>query len=172
MVETNTACKPLRIEAEKLMNPFAGLYPYEIVLMLLGVALFLVLLISLLRNVFKDKPFSTLLPAFLLPLTMVGYPSVQSIKYGDLLVQVQAASNEAAAEPSNPAALSRLADLKSQIEPRAMNDAAGINTLEQARNILDRQPGSRTGAGGRPATNQPPSQHPAANEAHAVPHHK
>jgi hypothetical protein len=172
MGETSGASASLRIEAEKLMDPFAGLYPYEIVLMLLGVALFLVLLISLLRNVFKDKPYSTLLPAFLLPLTMIGYPSVQSIKYGNLLVQVQAASSEAAADPSNQSAISRLADLKAQIEPRAMNDAQGMKTLEEARNILDRQPGARAGAGSHASPNPASNQVPAANEAHPVPHHK
>jgi hypothetical protein len=83
------------------MTFFAGLYSYESVLLVLGVILFLVLLIALLRFVFTNKPYLQLLPFFLLPIAMIGYPSIQSIEYNNGLVTIQKTTDELVKNPND-----------------------------------------------------------------------
>ena len=119
------------------MNGFTGLYGYEIVLMLLGIALFLVLLVALLRNVFKDKPYAKLLPAFLISVVMIGYPSIESVQYSDGMVEIQTATNQLEKDPANQQAQATLRDLQTKIAPRTANDPAGKAVVEKAQSVLD-----------------------------------
>jgi hypothetical protein len=121
------------------LNLFAGLYPFEIVLLLLGVALFLALLAALLRNIFKDKPYAALLPAFFIPIVMIGYSSIQSVKYQDGLVEIEKATAAAQKDPSNPQAMARLKELQAKlnkIAPRAVADPQANEILTKARRVL------------------------------------
>jgi len=63
------------------MNIFQNLCPHESILMILGIVLFAALIFVLIWSVVKEKKFAILLPFFLLPVIMVGYPSLGSIKY-------------------------------------------------------------------------------------------
>ena len=64
------------------MSIFQGLYGYEQVMLGLGILLFLVLLFILLRCVVKDKPWGKVAGFFLLPILMIGFPSIQKLSYG------------------------------------------------------------------------------------------
>jgi hypothetical protein len=122
------------------MSLFAGLYSYEIVLLLLGVSLFLVLLIGLLRNVFKDKSYAPLLPAFFIPIVMIGYPSIQSIQYQNGLVEIQKATDAVQSNPSNPQARAQLKELQAtvtKIAPRAAIDPNGREILAKAQTLIN-----------------------------------
>lgn len=133
------------------MNLFAGLYFYEIVLLLLGVALFLALLVALLRNVFKDKPYAALLPGFFIPIVMIGYPSIESIQYQNGIVEIQKATNAVQENPSDPQAQAQLNELQakvSKIEPRAGNDPHATQILAMARKAIARAPVEK----GKPST--------------------
>ena len=66
-----------------------GLYGYEIVLGALGVLLFVALLPMLLRQIWRDKPYGGLLAFFILPVAMIGFPSIKSIQYKDGVVSLE-----------------------------------------------------------------------------------
>jgi ribosomal protein S15P/S13E len=126
---------------EGFVNLFEGLYSYEIVLLLLGVVLFLTLLVALLRNVFKDKPYVALIPAFFIPIVMIGYPSIESFKYQDGLFEIQKATNAVQNEPSNPQAQAQLRELQAKVNkiaPRAMADPRAKEILTSAHLVLAR----------------------------------
>ena len=63
------------------MNIFQNLCPHESILMILGIVMFAALIFALIWSVVKEKKVAILLPFFLLPVIMVGYPSLGSIKY-------------------------------------------------------------------------------------------
>jgi len=63
------------------MNIFQNLCPHESILMILGIVLFAALIFVLIWSVVKEKKYAILLPFFLLPVIMVGYPSLGTIKY-------------------------------------------------------------------------------------------
>lgn len=122
---------------------FAGLNLYESVLLVLGIVLFVALLVALLRNVFKNQPYAALLPAFLLPVAMIGYPSIQSIQYNNGLVEIQKATDQVAAHPNDVqarAALQALEPKIAAIAPRAASDPQANETLRRARIYLQRRP--------------------------------
>jgi hypothetical protein len=133
------------------MSVFAGLYGYEVVMLVMGVALFLVVLIALLRNVFKDKPFAQLLPAFLISVVMVGYPSIKSFQYGDAIVQIQNANAQLEKDPGNQQAQATVRDLEAKIEPRAKGDPNGLAATERAENLLGNRPEPGRGQSGVPS---------------------
>src|SRR5260370_33218080 len=80
------------------MTLFDGLYLYEIVLLVCGVMLFLVLLAAFLRKVFTNQDYKGLLAFFVLPIAMIGYPSISSfeVKSGaaDSEIQTTALQNK------------------------------------------------------------------------------
>ena len=124
---------------EKHMNLFAGLYSYEIVLVVLGIVLFLVLVIALLRNVFKDKPFAALIPALFIPIVMIGYPSIQSIQYQNGVIEITKAFQQVQDDPSDPQAQAQLNSLEptiAKLEPRTATDPATQKLFVQAEKVL------------------------------------
>jgi hypothetical protein len=129
-------------DREEFVNLFEGLYSYEIVLLVLGVMLFLTLLVALVRNVFKDKPYAALVPAFFIPIVMIGYPSVQSIKYQNGLIEIEKATEAVQNEPSNPQAQAQLRELQAKVNkiaPRAMADPRANEILTRAHLVLARR---------------------------------
>ena len=62
---------------------FDGLYLFEWVLMALGVILFIVLVIAFFYQLTHNRSVGVLLAFFLVPIAMIGYPSLQSIQISD-----------------------------------------------------------------------------------------
>ncbi|SHI62866.1 hypothetical protein SAMN05444280_10445 [Tangfeifania diversioriginum] len=61
------------------MDLFDGLLLYEITLLLLGVILFLILSAGLLYYIIKKEQIKKLLLFFVIPIVMIGYPSIKEI---------------------------------------------------------------------------------------------
>jgi tetratricopeptide (TPR) repeat protein len=76
------------------MRFFDGLYPFEIVLLILGVVMFFAVLIAFMRQVFTGRSVTPLLKFFVVPIVMIGFPGFQSIKLegleADLTHKIQA----------------------------------------------------------------------------------
>jgi len=88
----------------------AGLYTGEVVLLVLGVALFIVLLGALRNALAAGKSYAGLLPFFLVTIAMIGYPSIKSIQYKNGIVDIErdtatVADQKADAETKRNAAL-------------------------------------------------------------------
>lgn len=105
-------------------NLFSGLLIYEITLLLLGVFLFLILSIGLLYYIIKKEQIKKLLLFFIVPIVMIGYPSIKEIsiskdrialiKYQDLLVE----------NPSDSVAKEKVEEYTEKLERRAVSSEA------------------------------------------------
>ena len=90
------------------MKLFDGLYPFEIVLLLLGVLLFLVSLVAFLRLVMRGGSLGSLPLYFLISVAMIGYPSIRSIQYGNGVLTIEKTTDQLKRDPSNAGLRQRL----------------------------------------------------------------
>lgn len=74
----------------------------EIVLMIMGVIIFLVLIFLLIWSVIKKRDIKFLLPFFLIPIIMVGFPSIKSIKWGNGQLEIVKLTAKLSENPHDP----------------------------------------------------------------------
>ena len=110
------------------MKFFDGLYNYEIVLLVLGVLLFLVALAKLIRG----KANAGLVVFFLLSVSMIGYPSVQSIDYQKGVFSIKKQVHDLEADPGNEALRTSLQKNIVKVEGRPSKEPETDLTLAQA----------------------------------------
>ena len=120
------------------MKFFNGLYSYEIVMLVLGVLLFLVALVKLMK-----KASAGLVVFFLLAIAMIGYPSIQSIQYEKGVITVDKKVHDLEANPGNEALRASLQQDMGKIEGRANNDAAKV-TLAKAQFALGEEAAAKS----------------------------
>jgi len=112
----------------------AGLYAGEVVLLVLGVALFIVLLGALRKALSAGKSYAGLLPFFLVTIAMIGYPSIRSIQYKEGMLEIDTDTSKVEnagsdAESAKEAAL-RLQQTANNLKGRA--NAADQAKIERA----------------------------------------
>ena len=54
---------------------FDGLHSYEVVLMVLGIVMFVMLAAVMFLYVYRERKLTALLPFFMLPVVMIGFPA-------------------------------------------------------------------------------------------------
>jgi len=118
------------------MTLFEGLYLYEVVLLVLGVILFLTLIFALLYQVLHKRKFTSLLGFFMLPIAMVGYPSIKSIQYNDGVITLEKTTQELQSKPTDPAARQTLQDQVNRMAARPAASARSLTILAQAQEAL------------------------------------
>lgn len=102
---------------------FKNLQPYEILLTVMGIVAFLVLIFLLIWIVVKGRSVAALLPFFIIPIVMVGYPTVKSIKIGGIIVEVNDQAKIVQNNPGDPVAVK---NLKASLEE--LKNRAGFST--------------------------------------------
>ena len=131
-----------------LMSWFAkltdGLYPFEVVLLVLGIVLFIVLLIAFLRCVFRDKPYTGLLVFFVLPIAMIAYPSIQSIQVGEGTVTIATKTAQLAQNPNDQQLRVSLQADVAKLNARPIRDAQTTSTLAEAQFALGNETAAQT----------------------------
>lgn len=90
--------------------------PYEEVLTIMGIVFFLVLLFLLIWNVIKQRSVTLLLPFFLVPVIMVAFPTLQSVKVGDIVINVKELTKKVQDDPSDTAAVQELKENLAQLK--------------------------------------------------------
>lgn len=118
------------------MKFFDGLYSYEIVLLVLGVVLFVVLLIVFVRQVFRGKSYAGLLPFFVVPVAMIGYPSIKSIEIDKDTVKIEKQTRALTENPTDAAARDALKKAMSGVAVRPIADARRLAALASAQFAL------------------------------------
>src|SRR5215471_3653244 len=108
------------------MNFFQGLYSYEVVMLILGVILFLVTVILLIRGR------KGLAGYFVLAMAMVGYPSIRSIEYKDGAITIEKNTHELQQDPTNPQKRQALRQELAKIESRPAPDARTATIIARA----------------------------------------
>ena len=121
------------------MSFFNGLYPYEILLMVLGCVLFLVLLFAFVGMMVKGKAYAGLLPFFVLSIVMIGYPSIQSFKYKDGEIEVDKQTQQLLKDPTNRQVRQSLETEVSVLSKRPAQRAETAVTLAKAQFALGKQ---------------------------------
>ena len=114
------------------MSIFQGLYGYEQVMLGLGILLFLVLLFILLRCVVKDKPWGKVAGFFLLPILMIGFPSIQKVSYDDGKISLEKATHDLSDDPTDTASRQQVEAGMQKLRMRGGNDPSTLVTLAGA----------------------------------------
>ncbi len=115
----------------------AGLLLGEIVLMFLGVVLFVALLVLLIIKVARNQNASSLLLFFILPILMIGYPTIQSFKVKDFLEVTKNATEAVERNPSDTITYKALVDLLKELKyDRIKNDPENLALVGEAQSAL------------------------------------
>lgn len=113
-----------------------GLYPGEVVLLVLGVVLFVVLLFVLWHQVSNRRSLSGLLGFFMLPIAMIGYPSIRSLQYREGMITIEKTTQQLEANPSNPKLRATLQQQVQRTAPRSTNNPQDAVVVAKARSLL------------------------------------
>jgi tetratricopeptide (TPR) repeat protein len=111
---------------------FDGLYLFEWVLMALGVILFIVLVIAFFYQLTHNRSVGMLLAFFMVPIAMIGYPSLQSIQISDNKVSLEKKADAVLANPADTTARNELQQQVEKLRSRSFSDPATLTTLSKA----------------------------------------
>jgi tetratricopeptide (TPR) repeat protein len=111
---------------------FEGLHSYEKLLAILGIVLFAVLVFALITYVLQRRGIGTLLPFFLVPLVMVGFPGIQKISYENGKLVLERALAKVEQNPNDAAARAQLQASVEKVAPRAGTDPTSNLPLARA----------------------------------------
>jgi tetratricopeptide (TPR) repeat protein len=111
---------------------FDGLYLFEWVLMALGVILFVVLVIAFFYQLTHNRSVGVLLAFFLIPIAMIGYPSLQSIQINDGKVSLEKKADAVLANPADPTARKELQQQVEKLQSRQFSDPGTLTVLSKA----------------------------------------
>ena len=67
---------------------------FEKIFLFMGIGLFVVLIAGMIFYIVKGKEIKSFFLFFLIPIIMVGYPSIQEIKYDGLIVSLKEKQRE------------------------------------------------------------------------------
>ncbi|MGH2643164.1 MAG: hypothetical protein ACRDE2_04395, partial [Chitinophagaceae bacterium] len=94
--------------------------PYEVALLIMGIGFFLILIFLLIWCVMKKRAITSLLPFFLLPIIMVAYPAIKSVKVGNIVInntnQVEKLTGIVSNNPGDTAAVEKLKNAVVQLK--------------------------------------------------------
>lgn len=108
---------------------FDNLYLYELVLLFLGAFLFLILSAALVYMIIKHQNIKKLLLFFIIPIIMIGYPSIQEVQIENGKLAFTKVKEEVQNNPADSLAIEKLKSLIAELEARATNpkDVAEIS---------------------------------------------
>ena len=114
------------------MNIFEGLKSYEIVLLIMGVLLFLTLLSFLIYLILQKRDYKGLLPFFVIPIVMVGFPGIQKIKFDNGVIEVETLTATVEQDPTNVEAKNQLEVQLKAIGDRSVSKPSTLKIKEKA----------------------------------------
>jgi hypothetical protein len=118
------------------MSLLEGLLLHEIIFLFLGILLFLVLLFVLVYYVIMSRKIKTLPAFFIIPIIMIGWPSIEKIKFSGSLGSLEMALKSLQADPSDPAALAVVQEGISEIESRPVFKTSTERILSDAQEAM------------------------------------
>jgi tetratricopeptide (TPR) repeat protein len=111
---------------------FDGLYLFEWVLMALGVILFIVLVIAFFYQLTHNRSVGMLLAFFMVPIAMIGYPSLQSIQISDNKVSLEKTADAVLSNPADATARKELQQQVEKLRSRSFSDPGTLTTISKA----------------------------------------
>jgi tetratricopeptide (TPR) repeat protein len=110
----------------------SGLYGYEIVLGALGSLLFVLLIPTLLLQIWRNKPYGGLLGFFILPVAMIGFPGIKSFQYEKGVLTLEKDAHELQQDPTNTALREKVTQQVEELTSRPTNDPNAKTKVAQA----------------------------------------
>lgn len=98
---------------------FSGLLLYELTLLVLGVFLFMILCIGLLYYIIKKEQIKKLLIFFILPIVMIGYPSIKEISISKDKIALVKYQEQLIGNPADSVAREKVEEYTEKLEERA-----------------------------------------------------
>jgi hypothetical protein len=99
---------------------FKNMPSYETILVIMAIPLFLILIFLLIWCVIKKRTITALLPFFLLPIIMVAYPAIKSVKVGNIVIdntsQVEKLTGIVSNNPGDTVAVAKLKNAVVQLK--------------------------------------------------------
>lgn len=87
---------------------FGDMLPYEIIMAVMGVVIFLALVFLLVWMVMKKRSIVTLIPFFLISVVMVAFPTLSSVKVGDFIIDIREKTRLVQDNPTDKEAVQQL----------------------------------------------------------------
>jgi hypothetical protein len=108
--------------------------PRELVMTIMGIIIFLVLVFLLVWQVIKQKPYYLLLIGFLIPLILVGYPTIQSMEFDKWKFKIITNAERVNANPGDTTARAQLEKAVDSlvVDPRTKRNPEALATLATA----------------------------------------
>lgn len=118
------------------MKFFDGLYPYEIVLLVLGVLLFLVLILAFTLVVIRGKPYGKFFPFFVLPILMIGFPGVKTFEISESMVKIEKYTQALQQSPTDVKLRASLTKEVANLSARPLTDPQASISIARAQFAL------------------------------------
>jgi tetratricopeptide (TPR) repeat protein len=129
------------------MKFFDGLYPYEIVLLVLGVLLFLVLIIAFVVFLVRKQPYGKLLVFFAIPIIMIGFPGVKSFEISADAIKIEKEAQALEKDPTNNAVRASLEQTVANVSARPITDPHASTSIARAQLALGNDSAAETRIG-------------------------
>jgi tetratricopeptide (TPR) repeat protein len=111
------------------MKLLEGVLLYELVLMVLGLAMGIALIYLLIKSASKKEGLDwKLLMGFMMPITMIGYPSIKQIQFKDGIVTIDKTVKEVEKNPLDTAAQKKLITQMGDLSNSRTNESPGALT--------------------------------------------
>jgi len=118
------------------MNFFDGLYPYEIIMLVLGVLLFLVLILAFVVLLTRGKSYGKLLLFFAIPIIMIGFPSIKSFEISTDSIKLVKDTMALEKDPTNNNLRASLEQTVAKVAARPIADPSVSTTIARAQLAL------------------------------------
>lgn len=109
-----------------------GLHMYEFVLLIMGVLLFVTLLILLIVFAIQRRALKGLIPFFIFPIAMVGFPGYQKISYENGIVTIEKLTQEVTANPADSTARAELTQTLHDIDRQTISTPSTLLKISKA----------------------------------------
>jgi hypothetical protein len=116
---------------------FSVMYPWELILLILGIVLFIVALWGFVRQMKNDSLKAAYAIFLIIPIAMIGFPSIQSFSFLNGLADFDTKLTKYEREPTNSDLRSEIVDQLNQIKPRSMTSPIFANRIAEAYIVLD-----------------------------------
>ncbi len=118
------------------MSLLTGLYTYEVALLVLGVAFFVILLAAFIRSVLRSQSYTALFPFFGLTVAMIGYPGIKSFQYKDGVVTIERITDQLQKDPANEDLRETLTEQVTEIADRPNSTPEALASIGTAQFAL------------------------------------
>jgi len=118
------------------MNYFAGLYPFEVALLILGALFFLVLVFAFAVLIVRGKPYGKLFAFFAIPIVMVGFPGIKSIEFSQSVVKIDKVTHDLQENPNDKNLRASLAKEVASVSERPLANPQSTVTVARAQVAL------------------------------------